>query len=146
MWLEAIGYLDYQCWSSVAQSCPILCDPMDCNCQASLFFTISWSLLKLMSIESMMPSNRLILCLPLLLLPLVLHSIKVFSMSRLLALGGQRTGASASASVLPMNIQCWFPLGLTGLISLLSKGLSGVFSMKMTQKKGKDLVREDLLY
>ena len=146
MWLEAIGYLDYQCWSSVAQSCPILCDPMDCNFQASLFFTISWSLLKLMSIESMMPSNRLILCLPLLLLPLVLHSIKVFSMSRLLALGGQRTGASASASVLPMNIQCWFPLGLTGLISLLSKGLSGVFSMKMTQKKGKDLVREDLLY
>ena len=128
MWLEAIGYLDYQCWSSVAQSCPILCDPMDCNCQASLFFTISWSLLKLMSIESMMPSNRLILCLPLLLLPLVLHSIKVFSMSRLLALGGQRTGASASASVLPMNIQCWFPLGLTGLISLLSKGLSRVFS------------------
>ena len=51
-----------------------------------------------------------------------------FPMSQLFTSGGQRIGASASASVLPMNIQGWFPLGLTGLISLLSKGLSGVFS------------------
>ena len=51
-----------------------------------------------------------------------------FSMSWLFTLGGQSTGASASASVHPMNIQSWFPLGLTGLISLLSKGLSRVFS------------------
>ena len=49
-------------------------------------------------------------------------------MSRLFASGGQIIEASASASVIPMNIQGWFPLGLTGLISLLSKGLSGVFS------------------
>ena len=52
----------------------------------------------------------------------------LFPMSLLFASGGQSTGASASASVLPMNIQGWFPLGLTGLISLLSKGLSRVFS------------------
>ena len=51
-----------------------------------------------------------------------------FPMSWLLATGGQIIGASASASVLPMNIQGWFPLWLTGLISFLSKGLSRVFS------------------
>jgi len=51
-----------------------------------------------------------------------------FPMSWLFASGGQSTGASVSASVLPMNIQCWFPLGLTGLISLMSKRLSRVFS------------------
>ena len=57
-----------------------------------------------------------------------------FQMSQLFASGGQRTGASASASVLPMNIQDWFPLGLTGLISLQSKGLSRVFSNSTVQK------------
>ena len=51
-----------------------------------------------------------------------------FPMSRLFASGGQSIGASASASVLPMNIQDWFPLGWTGLIALLSKGLSRLFS------------------
>ena len=56
------------------------------------------------------------------------------SMSRLSASGGQSIGASASASVLPMNIQDWFPLGLTGLISLKSKGLSRVFSNTTVQK------------
>ena len=55
-------------------------------------------------------------------------SIRVFSSESALASGGQSIGASASASVLPMNIQGWFPLGLTGFISLLSKGLSRVFS------------------
>ena len=54
-------------------------------------------------------------------------------MSWLFELGGQSSGASASASVLPMNIQGWFPLGLTGLI-LLSKGLSRVFSITTVQK------------
>ena len=57
-----------------------------------------------------------------------------FQMSQLFASGGQNIGASASASVLPMNIQDWFPLGLTGLISLLSKGLSRVFSNTTVQK------------
>ena len=64
-------------FSSVAQSCSTLCDPIDCTCQASLSFTNSWSLLKLMSIELMMPSNHLIHCHPLL-LPSVFPSIKIF--------------------------------------------------------------------
>ena len=74
-----------------------------------------------------MPSNHLIFCLPLLLLPSVFPSIRVFSMSQVFASGGHSTGASASPSVLPMSIQNWFPLGGTGLISLLSKELSRVF-------------------
>ena len=70
----------YSCCScSVAQSCPILWDPMDCSMQASLPFTISWSLLKLMSIKSMMPSNHLIFCYPLLFLPSIFPRIRVFS-------------------------------------------------------------------
>ena len=64
------------CCCSIAQSRPTLCDPMPCK--ASLSFTISWSLLKLMSIESMMPSNHLILYHPLLLLPSIFPSIRVF--------------------------------------------------------------------
>ena len=55
-------------------------------------------------------------------------------MNHFFALGGQSIGASASASVLPVNIQDWFPLGLTGLISLQCKGLSGVFSNTTVQK------------
>ena len=66
-------------FSSVAQSCPILCDPMYCSNLASLSITNSQSLLKLMSIESMMPSNHLILCCPILLLPSIFPSIRVFS-------------------------------------------------------------------
>ena len=66
-------------FSSVAQSCPTLCDPMNAACQASLSITNSRSLPKPMSIESMMPFNHLILCRPLLLLPSILPSIRVFS-------------------------------------------------------------------
>ena len=96
--------------------------------QASLSFTISQTLLKLMSIESVMPSNHLVLCRPLLLLPSIFPSISIFSNElALLASSGQSIGASASASVLPMNIQDWLPLGLTGFI-LQSKGFSRVFS------------------
>ena len=102
--------------------------PWIAECQASLFFTISWSLLKLTSIELMMPFNHLILCYPLLLLTSSISSIRVFSNEQSFALGGQSLEASALASVLPMNSRGWFPLGLTGFISLLSKGLSRVFS------------------
>ena len=102
--------------------------------QASLSFTISQSLLKLMSIESVMPPNHLVLCHPLLLLSSIFPSIRVLSVSRLFTAGGQSIGASASASVIPMNIQGWFPLALTGLISLQSKGLSRVFSNTTVQK------------
>ena len=91
--------------------------------QGSPSFTISQSLLKLMFIELMMSSNHLILCCRLLLLPLIFPIIRWLFIS-----GGQRIRASASASVLPMNSQGWFPIGLTGIISLFSKGLSRFFS------------------
>ena len=100
----------------------------------SISFTISWGLLKLMSIKSVMPSNHLILCCPLLLLPSVFPASWSFPMSQLFTLGSQSIGALALASVLPMNIQDWFPLELTGLISLHSKGLSRVFSNTTVQK------------
>ena len=100
--------------------------PWTAGHQASLSFTIPLSLLKLMSIESMMPFNHLILCRPLLLLPSIFPSIRSFPMSQLLASGGQNIGASAPD--ISMNIQGQFPLGLTGLISLLFRGLSRVFS------------------
>ena len=77
------------------------------------------SVLKFMSIELVIPSNHLILCCPFLLLPLIFPSIRLFLMSQLFAPGGQSIRASASASVLLMNIEDWFPLGLTALISLL---------------------------
>ena len=91
--------------------------------QASLPFTISQSLLKLTFIESVMPSNHLILCH---LLSSCIQSLPAtgsFPMSQFFASGGQSIGASASALVLPMDNQDWFPLGLTGSISLQSKGL-----------------------
>ena len=83
-----------------------LCHPCTAAHQASLSFTISQSLLKLMSTESVMPSNHLILCRPLLLLPSIFPSISVFSpMNWLFVSGGQSIGASASVSGFPMNIQ-----------------------------------------
>ena len=91
--------------------------PWTAACQASLSITNSQSLLKHMSIESVMPFNHIILCHPFLLLPSIFSSIRVFLMSQFFASGSQRIGASSSASVFPMNIQYWFPLGLTGLIS-----------------------------
>ena len=96
--------------------------------QATLSITNSWSLLRLMSMESVMPSNYLILCLPFSSCPQSLPTSGSFPMSLLFTSHGQKLGASASASVLPMNIQGWFPLELTGLTPLVSKGLSTVFS------------------
>ena len=87
-----------------------------------------------MSTKSVMPSNHLTLCRPLLLLPSIFPRSGSFPMSQLFASGGQSIGASASAWVLPMNIQDWFPLGLTGFISLQSKELSRVFSNTTVQK------------
>ena len=77
------------CWCSVGQSCPTLCDPMDCTAhQVSPSFTVSWSLIKLMSTESRMPSSHLILChLPI--LSSIFPRIMVFLMSWFLASGGQ---------------------------------------------------------
>ena len=67
------------CCCSVTKSCPTLCYPMDCNTAGFLSLTIFRSLLKLMSIESVMPSNHLVLCRPLLLLPSIFPSIRIFS-------------------------------------------------------------------
>ena len=106
---------------------PFFAAPWTVALHASLSFTISLSLLKLMSIELVMPSNHFILCCPLLLLPSIFPASGSFQMSQLFALGGPSIGVSAS--VLPKNIQGWFSLGLTGLISLQSSlGLSRVFS------------------
>ena len=102
--------------------------------QAFLSFTISQSLLELMSIESVMQSNHLILCHPLLLLVQSFPESGSFQMSQFCTSGGQSIGVSASASVLPMNIQEWFPLGWNGWISFQSKGLSRVFSNTTVQK------------
>ena len=88
---------------------------------------------KPMSIESVMPSNHLILCGPLLLPPSTFPSIRVFSNESVLRVSC--IGVSGSASVLPMNIQDWFPLGLTGWIFLQSKGLSRVFSNTTVKKQ-----------
>ena len=106
--------------------------PWTAACQASLSITNSRSLLKLMSIESVMPSNHLILCRPLL-LSSIFPSIRVL-MSQFFPSGNQSIWASASTSVLPMNIQNGFLLGLTGLIFLLSNGFSRVFSSTTVQK------------
>ena len=114
------------CFCSVARSCPTLCDPWTAQCHASLSFTVSQSLLKLTFSELM---SRWY--------PIISSSVALFSScpqsfpasgsfpkSLLFASGGQNIGASASAPVLPMNIQGWLPLGLTGLISLQFNRLS----------------------
>ena len=108
--------------------------PWTAALQASLSFTISWSLLRFMSIELVMLSNHLILCRP---LHFCLQSFLAsgsFPVSQLFASGGQSIRASASASVLLMNVQSWFPLGLTDLISLLSKKFSRIFLSSTIRK------------
>ena len=109
---------------------------MDCSTPGFLSFTISQRLLKPMSTESVMPSIHLILCHPLLLTPFScpqsFPASGSFPMCQLFTSGGQ--SIRASASVLSMNFQGWFPLGLTGLISLQSKGLLRVFFSTTVQK------------
>ena len=114
-------------FSSVIQLCPTLCNPMDCSMPGFPVHHNSWCLLRLMSIESVMPSNHLILCHPLLFPPSIFPASGAFPMSYFFVSGGQSIGVSASASVLPMNIQGQFPLGWTGWIFLQSNGLSRVF-------------------
>ena len=111
---------DFFC-CSVAKSYLILCGSMDCRTQASLSFTISWSLLKLMSIESMMPSNHLIICHPHHLLPSILPSIRVFSNEPALCIWWPKYW-SFSFSISPSNEYSrvisfridWFDLAVQG--------------------------------
>ena len=101
--------------------------------QASLSISNSLSLIRLMSIELVMPYNHFVLCDPLLLMPSIFPSIRVFSNESFLCIQWPKSW-SLDALVLPMNIQDWFPLGWTGWNSLLSKGLSSVFSNTTVQK------------
>ena len=116
------------CCCSVTKSYLTLCDPLDYK--GSLSLTIFWSFPKIMSIESVMSSNHLILCCPLLLLPSIFPSIRVFFNELALHIRWPKF----QSLVVPMNIQGWFPLKLTDLISLLSKGLSRIFSSTTVQK------------
>ena len=108
--------------------------PWTTTLQAFLSITNCQSPPKPMSIESVMPSNHFILCRPLLRLPSILSSIRVFQISQLFTSDGQSIGVSTSTSVLPMNTQDWSSLGWTGWIFLLSKGLSRVFPNTTVQK------------
>ena len=107
---------------------------MDSGTPGSPILHYSRSLLRFMSVELVMLSNQIILATPFSFCLQSLPASEPFPMSWLFTSGGQIIGASASAPVLPMNIQGWFPLGLTGLISLQSKGLSRVFSSTTVQK------------
>ena len=89
-------------FSTVAQLCLTLCNSMDCSTPASLSITNSWKLLKLMSIASVMPSNHLILCHPLLLLPLIFPRIGVFSNESVLCIRSPKDW-SFSFSISPSN-------------------------------------------
>ena len=106
--------------------------PWTAACQASLSITNSWSLLKLMSIKSVMPSSHHVI--PFSSCPQSLPAPGSFPKSQLFTWGGQSIGVSASESVLPMNTQDWSPSAWTGWISLQSKGLSRVFSNTTVQK------------
>ena len=107
---------------------------MNSSTLASLSITNSRSSSKPKSIESVMPSNHLILCCPFSSCPKSFPASGSFPMSQLFASGGQSIGVSPSTSVLPMNTQDWSPLEWTGWISFQSKGLSRVFSNTTVQK------------
>ena len=121
---------------SVAQSCPTLCDPMNHSTPGLPAYHqlpeftqthVHWVG------DAIQPSHPLLSC-PFSSCPQPLPASGSFPMSQLFTWGGQSSGVSASASVLPMNTQDWCPLGWTGWISLQSKGLSRVFSNITAQK------------
>ena len=125
-WTETVTTLPISYYCSVTRSYPTIYSFMNCSMQASLPFTISQSLLKLMSTESVMPSNRLILCGPLLLLPLIFPSIEAFSNVSALCIRWTKDWSS-SCSTSPSS-------KYSGLISLLCTGLSSVLSSTTVQK------------
>ena len=122
------SYEEAICCCLVAQSCPTLCDPMECSAPDSPSFTTSQSLFKLMFLESMMPSNHLILCHPFLLLPSIFPSIRVFSNELALHISWPNYWSFSFSIGSSNEYSGLISLGLTGLISLLSKGLSSIFS------------------
>ena len=127
--------LSFHCCCSVPQLCPTLCDPMDCSTPG---FPVLNHLPELARTHVHWDGDTIQPSLPLfspspLAFNLSQHQ-RSFPMGKLFVSGGRSIGVSASASVLPMNIQGWFPLGLIGLISLQSKGLSRVFANTTVQK------------
>ena len=137
----ACGILVPSCCCSVAQLCPTLCNPINFRTPG---FPVHHHLPEFAqtqlhwlgdAIQPSCPLSCLSFCLP------SFPASGSFPVSQLFASGGQSIGASASASVLPMNIQDWFPLGWTGLISMQSKGLSTVFSNITAQKHQSSALR-----
>ena len=135
---EALSATSVQ-FSSVTQSCLTLCDPVDCSmlCNPACRIlcppspgaclnscALSWWCRPTI-LSSVVPFSSCLQSFP---------ALGPFLMSQIFASGGQSIGVSASASVLPINVQDWFPLGLTDLISLQSKGLSREFSNTIVQK------------
>ena len=128
IWISMMESYDKPQFSSVPQLCPTLCNPMNCSTPG---FSVHHHLPELTQTHpssqwchwtissSVIPFSSRLQSFP---------ASGSFPMSQFFTSGGQSIGVSASASVLSMNIQDWFPLGLTGLISLQSKGLSRVFS------------------
>ena len=120
--MESVFPKRRECCCSVAQSCPTLCDIMDYNMPGFPTLHRFPELANLMSVQSVMPSKHFILCHPLLLPPSIFPSIRVFSMSQFFTTGGQSIGVSTLASVLPMNIQDWFPFWIDWLDLLAAQG------------------------
>ena len=121
-------------YSSVTQSYPAFCGPMDCSMPGLPVHHQLPELLKIMSVELVMPSNQLILCCPLLILPSIFPSNRVFSNESVLHIRWPKYWSFSFSISIPMNIQDWFPLGWTALISLQSRGLSRVFSNTTVQQ------------
>ena len=109
-------------FNSLIQSCATLCDPMDCSTPGPTVHHQLLKFSKLVSIKSVMISNHLILCHPLLLLPSIFPSIRVFSNESALRIRWPKYWISASTSVLPMNTQDWSPLGWDWLDLLAVQG------------------------
>ena len=133
-WGSDTAYFSLSCCCSLLSHVWLFMTPWTAAHQASLSFTISQSLLKLMFTKSVMPPNHLILYHPLLFLPSIFPSIRIFYNEWGLRMRWPKYWSFSFSINLPMNIQGWFLLGLTGLISLLSKGFSRVFSITTIQK------------
>jgi len=128
---------EYVVYAQSQFSCSVVSNfatPWDAARWASLAITNTQNSFKLISTELVMPSNHLILCCPFSSHFQSFLASRSFPLSQFFASGGQSIGVSAWASVLPVNIQDWFPLVCTGWISLQSKGLSRIFSNTTAQK------------
>ena len=133
-------------FSSVAQSCLTLCDPMDCSTLGFPVYHHPRELAQTYVHFSVTPTNHLIICHPLLLQLQSFPASGSFLMSQFFPSGDQSIWASPSVSVLPTNIQDWFPLGWTGLISLQSEGLSRIFSNTTVQNISSGLTFKSLIH